>query len=81
MFKFLNFISPTNLKKYGLYAILSFFISLSVFIGADDLKYRNRDIEQERVENTRLQRMLYDQNQLKNEQQELLKKIDTTKHR
>lgn len=81
MFKFLNFVSPANLKKYGLYAILSFFICLCVFIGTDDLKYRNQDIQQERIENTKLQKMLYDQNQLKNEQEQLLKKVDTTKHK
>ena len=72
-------VSPESIKKYGLYAILSFFISLSVIIGIDDIKVRNTDVQYERAQNDALRKVLDDQYQLKQEQENLIKTIDTVK--
>jgi hypothetical protein len=74
-------VSPASLKKYGIYAILSFFISVSAIIGTDDLRMRNADIKYERSQNETLRKMLDDQYRLKVEQERLLHSIDTTKHK
>ena len=83
--RLLRSISPAQLKKYGVYAILSFFISLSAIVGADDLGVRNADIKSERQQNEKLQNMLNEQYQLKIQQEQLLQmnkgiRPDTTKH-
>ena len=77
MRQILSFISPYNLKKYGLYAALSFFMSVCVVITTDDIKVRNSDIRYERSSNDSLQKMLNEQYKLRTEQKRLL---ETTKH-
>lgn len=66
-------ISPLSLKKYGLYAFLSFFMILSVLIGLDDINVRDSDTKYERVRSESLQHELDKQLLLKNEQDSLLK--------
>lgn len=73
-------VSPATLKRYGLYAILSFFISISVIIGIDDIRVRNTDIRYERTNNEYLRNVLKEQQQLRLEQENLLKSTDTFKY-
>ncbi len=68
----LKIISPVNLKKYGMYAILSFFISFSVLLALDDFSVRNDDIKKERQRNEQLQGELSHQIKLKAEQDSLI---------
>lgn len=70
----LQIISPAQLKKYGMYAVLSFFIMVSVLLVRDDLNVRNSDVTYERAKNDSLQHMLKEQYTLKLEQQKLLEK-------
>lgn len=74
-----NNISPVQLKRYGIYAILSFFISFCVIIAADDIRVRNADVSYERAQNESLRKMLDEQYKLKTQQENLLK--DTLKHK
>lgn len=73
-------VSPAQLKKYGIYAILSLFITACIFISMDDIRVRNRDIEYERSRNEYLSKLLNQQYQLKMEQEQLLQIIDTLNH-
>lgn len=68
----LSSITPASLKKYGLYAILSFFMSATIFLGTDDIKVRNTDMTSERQKNKELQDILNSQSRLKEEQDSLL---------
>lgn len=75
----LNSVTPYNLKKYGLYTILSFFISVCVILGADDMRVRDKDVKYERLQNEQLRNMLDEQYKLKIEQEHLIKiTTDTT---
>ncbi len=65
--------SPQILKKYGLYAVLSFFIGLSSYLLVDDLNVRSRDIKYERQKQEQLQQIMLDQVRLQNQQKNLLK--------
>lgn len=66
-------ITPANLKKYGMYAILSFFITVSVLLAVDDVRIRDKDIKYEREQNETLRKMLDEQYKLKIEQERLIK--------
>lgn len=65
--------TPQTIKKYGMYAILSFFISLSAVLGIDDLRVRESDVRYERAQNERLRTTLEEQYKLKVEQERLLR--------
>lgn len=77
--------SPHILRKYGLYAMLSFFISLSAVLGLDDLRVREADVKYERMQNEKLRQALDEQYKLKTEQELLLQMTketpDTLKYR
>lgn len=65
-------ISPAQLKKYGLYAITSFFMGLSIFLLKDILVTRNNEIIYQREKEKRLEQILYKQLELEKIQKNLL---------
>ncbi len=76
--------SPQMIKKYGMYAMLSFFISLSAVLGLDDLRVRESDVKYERAQNEKLRQTLDEQYRLKHEQERLLRitqPVDTQTHK
>lgn len=70
----LRSISPAQLKKYGMYAVLSLSLSLNTFLILDNRRSANEDIRYERSKNDELQRILIQQATLQKEQEELLNK-------
>lgn len=69
----LSNVSPAALKRYGIYAILSFFISISVILAYDSIKTRDSDIRYERSQKESLQKILDEQTRLRVEQELLLR--------
>jgi hypothetical protein len=83
----LKYISPAQLKKYGMYAMLSFFMAISVYLVMDDRKERREQLRYEREEKEKLQNILLEQTYLRLEQEQLmemaksnLKMSDTVKN-
>lgn len=74
------FLTPAQLKKYGLYAILSFFISATVILSRDNVRIRDHDVRYERQQNERLRSILDEQYKLKIEQEHLIKITSDTLH-
>lgn len=66
-------VSPAQLKKYGLYAVLSFFIGLSTFLLKDDLAVRSKDITIERARQEELRKVVMKQLELQQQQKNLLR--------
>lgn len=82
-----RYISPAQLKKYGIYAVLSFFMCLSMYLIVDDRRSNKEQLRYERSEKERMQKILLEQKYLKQEQDELLsstekdlKRMDTVKN-
>lgn len=65
-------LSPAQLKKYGIYAVLWFFMMLSLYLIMSDRSDRKSDIAYERNAKEELQLMLIDQVKLKKEQDSLI---------
>jgi hypothetical protein len=72
----LKYISPAQLKKYGLYAVLSFFMIATVYFVVDDRRERREALQYERREKERLQDILLEQKYLQQEQKELLEETE-----
>lgn len=79
-------ITPAQLKKYGIYTVLSLSLSLNTYLVISDKKENREDIKYEREERQKLQQILIEQQFLKREQEILLKmqgllpEEDTTKN-
>lgn len=65
--------SPQTLKKYGLYAVLSFFISLSSYLMVYNLTTGNNNVQYERQRQEQLQYHILEQIKLQNKQRNLLR--------
>lgn len=69
----LSSLTPAQLKKYGIYAVLSFFVGLSTFLLRDDLDVRNGDLRYSRQKQEQLQQVLFDQIRLQEQQRNLFR--------
>jgi len=65
--------SPHTLKKYGLYAVLSFFIGLSSYLIMYNLTVGSNNLRYERQRQEQLQQIILDQVRLQNIQKNLLR--------